>query len=271
MKKYFILFLILITSFIGSSNVNAYTVGSINFGRVNKVYHEVGGTSEYSIYQYRFQLGFEWFDNLRFLALSHTGIGPDVDTVYPIGAVDYQLNIWYGSTSQTLGYVDMMIYKTNVTPGLEEIQFWYNGSNIFSVNIDDMASLNWYLRTTDILTFNFDMYQRGFNDAQVNNQIQIQEAVNQTFEQTRTTYGIEISGIWYDADTFGYQEYLRGFTEGQETSYSINVLDTITQAAAFTDYILSADLGGGFNLYQLFLIPITFGLIFILIKFAKGG
>lgn len=291
MKNFLFIISLLTLLFIPMNSVFAYNAGGVQFGKVNKSYLEPGSTSEYSIYQYAFEFDNSWHTNIKTLMMSIGGVGPDQTTVYPIGAVDYQLNIIIYNSSNvfvsgtTIGYVDMMIYETDITPGLESISFYYNGTSVWSITINDMSTNNFYVHTQDILTFNFDLYSRGvidgYNDGFNNgynsgyddgvNTAQV-DSYNQGYVYARSEYGFydAINEIWVNAVDFGFQQYTLGFNDGQLDEYGIDILGTIMDASQFTDHVLSANLGGGFMLYHLFMIPIVFGVLFLIIKFSRG-
>lgn len=111
-------------------------------------------------------------------------------------------------------------------------------------------------------------YDIGFNDGFADGRDQAREFY---YNAAKEEYGYYHNGIWITATQWASIEYERGWDESASAGYGINILGAITEAATFTDHVLSANLGGGFNLYQLFIIPIVFGLMFMLIKMARGG
>lgn len=111
-------------------------------------------------------------------------------------------------------------------------------------------------------------YDIGFNDGFVDGRDKSREFY---YNAAKEEYGYYHNGVWITATQWASIEYERGWDESASAGYGINILGAITEAATFTDHVLSANLGGGFNLYQLFIIPIVFGLMFMLIKMARGG
>jgi len=195
--------LLLLTTIFGfTKDIYAYNVGTVQFGKVSQSYFSSGSTSEYSIFQYSFEFNNEWYQDLRFLTMSIIAVGPDVDTFYPIGATDYQLNVMFGSGGVTVGYVDMLVYRTNLTPGLETIQLYYNGAIVWDITLSDMGSDSYYIQTQDILTFNFDMYQRGYNEA-------------------KNEYGYLLNNIWITASEYAEIRYNSGLLEGNQNGYEL--------------------------------------------------
>lgn len=71
-----------------------------------------------------------------------------------------------------------------------------------------------------------------------------------------------------DGESYGYTQ---GYSDGQASGFGFNVLGAITNAAQFTEHIFTMNIGVGFTLASLFLIPLVWGFVTMVIRLTKGG
>lgn len=258
------MFLVAVSFTFITGSAYAVEIDGVVYETYNMKYFGVGGTSEYSIYEYEFSFNGTWFNNLKHLRQSIDAVY-SITHVYALGAHDYGLNIvQFDGSGFSLGFVDYMIFTS--TPTDSRLSFYYN-NNLIAV-LDNFDTNDYYLRTQDILTFNFDMYSRGVNEGY---QMGYREGYDDGEAYGRSLHENDYQKGFEAGESAGYLNgYDKGFTDGFESTEDGGMWGVLWSAILAPFTILNIEMLPGVTLAMIVAVPLVFGLLGWILSTGKS-
>lgn len=288
MKKIFIWFPVLLLPFalfIGTKDAHAYEVdldntiqysakwggsydGAFEIGYAGFTFHDALPLISNYYLTYSSEAMFYVLSNVNRIQVRFSQGGNNIGGGYlyvqphtPLQLIDFYIETTNTPIDITSSALDIFVafYFDNLTP--IQIQDIYNYVFSQTLYITDNLS-NIYSYNDSVSTFYFNQgYNQGYQNGYDN-------AYNFGFNTAKQEFGVWYQGVWYNATAWGTMQYNHGVNEGANVDFS--VLSLIMDAATFTDRMLSIEIGAGFTIGSLFLIPIVWGALMLIIKFTKG-